>query len=202
MWWSFQRDQKFWCTASNLGDKKSIIKIICQRCGNVCVRLGPSLGDKWPKIMSGDKSSSDVTSRTGHTGHQTLTWPAYVFTPGPPAIYLRHRKHSKDQTNTSSMLLTLFFHWNKKGTFLVLLSMSVCCLSNVLPSDCGYCFPIVDDTVSPEHKCQCYWFKLRQNSVLLTSQRSVFSSGYFVLTVHSAVLTLVTSLPITINPES
>ena len=115
MWWSFQRDQKFWCTASNLGDKKSIIKIICQRCGNVCVRLGPSLGDKWPKIMSGDKSSSDVTSRTGGWSPLvTRHWPAYVFTPGPPAIYLRHRKHSKDQTNTSSMLLTLFFHCGKR----------------------------------------------------------------------------------------
>lgn len=152
----------------------------------------PGPGDKWPKIMSEDKSSSDVTSRAG-AGHQTLTCVCFY----PWCCYL----DTWDTENTLKTKQTLpqccltLFHWNKKGTFLVLLSMSVCCLSNVLPSDCGYCFPIVDDTVSPEHKCQCYWFKLRQNSILLTSQRSVFSSGYFVLTVHSAVLTLVTSQP-------
>ena len=160
-------------------------------------------GDKWPEIMSGDKSSSDVRSRARTWGWSPDTDPACVCFYCLPLVLLSTwdtENTLKTKQTLPQCCLTLFFHW--KGTFLILLSVSVCCLSNVLPSDCGYCFPIVDDTVSPEHKCQCYWFKLRQNSILLTSQRSVFSSGYFVLTVHSAVLTLVTSLPITISPES
>ena len=101
-------------------------------------------------------------------GHQTLTSPPVsVFTSADAAATWDTENTLKTKQTLPRCCLTLFFHWNKKGTFLVLLSMSVCCLSNVLPSDCGYCFPIVDDTVSPEHKCQCYWFKLRQNSILL-----------------------------------
>ena len=141
-------------------------------------------GDKWPEIMSGDKSSSDVTS----PGHQTLARP--LLAPVLPLLTLE-TENTLNTEQTMFSCLTLFFHWNKKGTFPFLIFLSLCCLSNVLP-------PIVDTvfrllmTLCP-HNTSVNVIDLNSARIPSSWHSSVFSRGCFVFTVFT-VLTCSSSL--------